>query len=81
MSGIYGVYRYDAAPVDSCWPERIGHRILLELPAFRECLITLEALPEVQDILDIPLLHRCLHDLAAEVDPGTTDGAGQILLS
>jgi asparagine synthase (glutamine-hydrolysing) len=58
----------------------IGHRILRELPAFRECLFTLEALPEVREILDMPLLHRCLDDLIAKVDPGTTERASQILL-
>ena len=58
----------------------IGHRILRELPAFRECLITLDALPEVQDILDMPLLHRCLDDLVAKVDPDTTERASVILL-
>ena len=58
----------------------IGHRILRELPAFRECLFTLDALHEVQDILDMPLLHRCLDDLVAKVDPRTTGRASQILL-
>ena len=57
-----------------------GHRILRELPAFRECLTSLDSLPEANEILDMPLLHRCLDDLVAKVDPGTTARAGMILL-
>ena len=57
-----------------------GHRILRELPAFRECLSSLDSLPEANEILDMPLLHRCLDDLVAKVDPGTTARAGMILL-
>ena len=57
-----------------------GHRILRELPAFRECLNSLDLLPEAQDILDMPLLHRCLEDLVAKVDPETTARASMILL-
>ncbi|MGC9293462.1 MAG: asparagine synthase-related protein [Acidobacteriaceae bacterium] len=57
-----------------------GHRILRELPAFRECLDSLAPLPEAQEILDMPLLHRCLEDLVAKVDPSTTARAGTILL-
>jgi asparagine synthase (glutamine-hydrolysing) len=58
----------------------VGHRILRELPAFRECLSSLDSLPEAQAFLDMPLLHRCLDDLVAKVDPGTTANAGTILL-
>lgn len=58
----------------------VGHRILRELPAFRECLNTLDSLPEAQEILDMPLLHRCMEDLVVKVDPGTTGRAGMILL-
>jgi asparagine synthase (glutamine-hydrolysing) len=58
----------------------VGHRILRELPAFRECLNSLDSLPEAQDILDMPLLHRCLEDLVVKVDYGTTARADQILL-
>jgi asparagine synthase (glutamine-hydrolysing) len=58
----------------------VGHRILRELPAFRECLSSLNSLPEAQAFLDMPLLHRCLDDLVAKVDPGTTQRAGVILL-
>jgi asparagine synthase (glutamine-hydrolysing) len=57
-----------------------GHRILRELPAFRECLSSLDALPEARHVLDMPLLHRCLEDLVARVDPDTTTKAGVILL-
>jgi len=58
----------------------VGHRILRELPAFQQCLHSLDALPEARDILDMPLLHRCLEELAAKVDPGTTARASMILL-
>ncbi|HEV2485824.1 MAG TPA: asparagine synthase-related protein [Terracidiphilus sp.] len=58
----------------------VGHRILRELPAFRECLNSLDSLPEARDILDIPLLHRCLEDIVAKVDPGTTERADTTLL-
>ena len=58
----------------------VGYRILQELPAFRALLDSLDSLPEAQDILDMPLLHRCLEDLVAKVDPDTTARAGMILL-
>jgi asparagine synthase (glutamine-hydrolysing) len=58
----------------------VGHRILRELPAFQQCLNSLDALPEARDILDMPLLHRCLDDLVAKVDPDTTAKATMILL-
>jgi asparagine synthase (glutamine-hydrolysing) len=58
----------------------LGHRILRELPAFRECLHSLDLLPEAQDILDMPLLHRCLEALVAKVDSASTVNASAILL-
>jgi len=58
----------------------VGHRILRELPSFRECLDSLERLPEAQEFLDMQLLRRSLEDLVAKVDPDTTARAGQILL-
>jgi asparagine synthase (glutamine-hydrolysing) len=58
----------------------LGHRVLRELPAFREILSSLNSLPEAQAILDLPLLHRCLDDLVAKVDPGTTARAVSILV-
>ncbi len=58
----------------------LGHRILRELPAFRDILSALDQLPEAQAVLDMPLLHRCLDDLVAKVDPGTTARAVSILL-
>jgi asparagine synthase (glutamine-hydrolysing) len=57
-----------------------GHRILRELDKFQECLRSLDALPEAREILDLPLMHRCLEDLVAKVDPHTTRQAGIILL-
>jgi len=58
----------------------VGYRILRELPAFRAALDSLDSLPEAQEMLDMPLLHRCLEDLVAKVDPHTTMRAGVILL-
>jgi len=58
----------------------VGYRILRELPAFRDCLDSLDALPEAVELLDMPLLHRCLEDLAVKVDPDTTARASTILL-
>jgi asparagine synthase (glutamine-hydrolysing) len=58
----------------------LGHRILRELPEFRECLHSLDAIPEARAILDLPLLHSCLDDLVAKVDPDTSAKAGSRLL-
>jgi asparagine synthase (glutamine-hydrolysing) len=58
----------------------VGHRILRELPAIRASLNSLDSLPEAQEMLNMPLLHRCLEDLVAKVDPDTTARAGTILL-
>jgi asparagine synthase (glutamine-hydrolysing) len=58
----------------------VGHRILRELPAFQECLSSLDLLPEAQDMLDMPLLHRCLREIIAKVAPRSTAKAGTILL-
>ena len=57
-----------------------GHRILRELPAFRQCLDSLDSLPEAREMLDLPLMRRCLEDLVAKVDPDTTLRAGTIFL-
>ena len=58
----------------------LGYRILRELPVFRASLDSLDSLPEAKEMLDMPLLHRCLEDLVAKVDPDTTARAGMILL-
>ncbi len=58
----------------------LGHRVLLELPAFRECLDCLDSMPEAREILDLQLMRRCLEDLVAKIDPVTTARAGMILL-
>jgi asparagine synthase (glutamine-hydrolysing) len=58
----------------------LGHRVLLELPAFHECLDSLDSMPEAREILDLQLMRRCLEDLVAKVDPQTTMRAGTILL-
>ena len=57
-----------------------GYRVLRELPAFRDCLQSLDSLPEAREMLDMPLLHRCLEDLVVKVDRQTTANAGEILL-
>lgn len=57
----------------------VGHRICHEIEEFRECLRSLESLPEAQEMLDMPLLHRCLEELLAKVDPMTTHKAQTIL--
>jgi asparagine synthase (glutamine-hydrolysing) len=58
----------------------VGHRILRELPAVRKSLNSLDSLPAAREFLNMPLLHRCLEDLVAKVDPGTTTRAVAILL-
>jgi asparagine synthase (glutamine-hydrolysing) len=58
----------------------VGHRILRELPAFRQCLDSLDPVPEAREILDLQLMRGCLEDLVAKIDPGTTARAGMILL-
>jgi asparagine synthase (glutamine-hydrolysing) len=58
----------------------VGHRILLELPVFRAQLDALDSLPEARQFLDLGLMHRCLRNLVAEVNPETTGKASQILL-
>jgi asparagine synthase (glutamine-hydrolysing) len=58
----------------------LGHRILRELPAIRQCLDSLDSLPEANEFLDLKRLHRCLENLIAKVDPKTTASAGQVFL-
>ena len=57
----------------------LGYRILRELAEFRECLRSLDSLPEAQAVLDISLLRRCLDDLATNVDPRSHMRAAMIL--
>jgi asparagine synthase (glutamine-hydrolysing) len=57
-----------------------GHRIRRELAEIRDCLVSLDALPEAQAMLDLPLMHRCLEDIVAKVDTRTTVRAGALLL-
>ncbi len=52
-----------------------GHRILRELSAFLACLHSLDSLPEAREMLDIPVMRRCLDDLLVKVDPVTTSMA------
>lgn len=58
----------------------VGHRIRRELEEIRDCLHALDAHPEARAMLDLPLMHRCLEDVVARVDPSTTMRAGAILL-
>jgi asparagine synthase (glutamine-hydrolysing) len=58
----------------------LGHRVLLELSALRECLDCLDSMPEAREILDMQAMRRSLEDLVANVDPATTAQAGMILL-
>jgi hypothetical protein len=57
----------------------VGHRIVRELPKFRELLRSLDSLPEAQEMLNMPLLRRYLEDLVVKVDPVTTEGADNML--
>jgi asparagine synthase (glutamine-hydrolysing) len=57
----------------------LGRRILRELAEFRDCLDSLDALPEAQAMLDLPLMRRCLENVVAKVDYETTARSGMIL--
>ncbi len=57
----------------------LGHRILHELPSFRDCLETLDAHALVGEVLNLSLLRKCLSDLEMKVDPITTANARRIL--
>jgi asparagine synthase (glutamine-hydrolysing) len=56
----------------------LGHRILRELPSFRDCLDTFDAHPLVGEVLDLSLLRKCLSDLEVKIDPITTANARRI---
>jgi asparagine synthase (glutamine-hydrolysing) len=58
----------------------VGHRILRELPEIRQCLDSLDSLPEARELLDLKRIRSCLEDLVARVDAKTTESAGQVLL-
>ncbi len=58
----------------------LGYRIVRERAIFEDTLQSLETMPEVREILDLPLMRRCLAELVAKVDPQTTVRAGSILL-
>ncbi len=58
----------------------LGHRIVQELAAFRECLQSFESLPEARGILDLPLMNRCLEEVVEKVDPETTEMAASVLV-
>jgi asparagine synthase (glutamine-hydrolysing) len=58
----------------------VGHRVLREKSAIEACLDSLDAAPMAVELLDLPLMRRCLADLAAKVDPATTARANHILL-
>jgi asparagine synthase (glutamine-hydrolysing) len=58
----------------------LGHRILRELPAFRDCLDTFDSHSLAGEVLDLPLLRRCLRDITIRIDPITTANARRILV-
>jgi asparagine synthase (glutamine-hydrolysing) len=58
----------------------LGHRILRELPSFRDCLDTFDSHSLAGEVLDLPLLRRCLRDLTIRIDPTTTANARRILV-
>ncbi len=58
----------------------LGHRILRELPSIRHYLDVLDSHPLAGEVLDLPLLRRCLRDLTIRIDPITTRNARLILL-
>jgi asparagine synthase (glutamine-hydrolysing) len=58
----------------------LGYRIVRELPVFEDCIQSLESVPEAREMLDLPLLRRCLAEVAGKVDPVTTERAGSILV-
>jgi asparagine synthase (glutamine-hydrolysing) len=58
----------------------LGHRILRELPAFRDCLDAFDSHALAGEVLDLPLLRRCLRDLTIRIDPMTTANARRILV-
>jgi hypothetical protein len=58
----------------------LGHRILKEFAAIQESLASMEAEPEASEMLNLPLMRRCLDDLKVRVDPESTARAASILL-
>jgi asparagine synthase (glutamine-hydrolysing) len=58
----------------------LGHRIMRERSAIQECIDTLAAHPAARELLDIARMRTCLKNLAARVDPESTENAGTILL-
>jgi len=58
----------------------LGHRVVRERLTFEDCIRSLEQVPEAREMLDFPLLRRCLAEVVAKVDPETTARAGSILV-
>jgi asparagine synthase (glutamine-hydrolysing) len=58
----------------------LGHRVVKELPAVRQCLDAIDTHPAARELLNISLMRKCLTNLAAKVDPETTRNASNILL-
>lgn len=50
----------------------LGYRIAKELPAFQDRLRSFASVPYAQELLDLPLLDRCLASIAAKVNPEST---------
>lgn len=58
----------------------LGHRIVHELPIFEDCIQSLESVPEAREMLDLPLMRRCLAEVVAKVDADTHLNAAAILV-
>lgn len=58
----------------------LGHRIRREVPSFRDCLDTFDSHSLAGEVLDLPLLRKCLRDLTIRIDPITTANARRILV-
>jgi asparagine synthase (glutamine-hydrolysing) len=58
----------------------LGHRIVRERSAIQQCVDSLAAHPAARELLDIARMRTCLKNLAARVDPESTENAGNILL-
>jgi hypothetical protein len=58
----------------------LGHRIVRERSTFEDCIQSLEQVPEAREMLDLPLLRRCLAEVIAKVDPETSERACAILV-
>ena len=68
------------SPIKGLQAADIGHRIRREIKQLRACFDAVEALPEAQALLDLPLMRRCLDDMVLRIDPETTRRTTEIML-